>query len=247
MKWFLSVFVLFFLISCTLKEITYQYINNTNNFKLNSYYIKNYVLGKKITINTGEKIVAIKKANDIIRPAYQSTNDFALPKGSELDMIPKMYVKSSEFYHLCGKSDSGIYISKHLYLSSNQDVIEINNDGYILRGACLYRDEKMFAYWKGDYKSLSKFESVNEVTNKVSKYHFELSYTGKSGNVIKLSYREFENDKVRSAFNQELEFDISDDNKIGFKGMIIKIHSATNSSLEYEVIDEGSLNWVIFG
>lgn len=247
MKWIITVFVLFFLVSCTMKEIAYKPINSLDNYKLESSYERNYKVGVISTVNVGTALIRLQNLGKLTRPAFKSSNDFELPKGSQLDIIPKMFIKSTDYYFVCGKSASGIFISTSLSPSSGQDVIEIDSDGFILRGACLLKDGKMFAYWVEDYKSLAKFEATNKVMEMRSIYHFELSYTGKSGNIIKISYREYEKNIARSSFNQELEFDISEDKIIGFKGLKILIHSASNTSIEYEVIDEGNLNWVIYG
>lgn len=63
-----------------------------------------------------------------------------------------------------------------------------------------------------------------------------LMYSGKSGSVIYLSYREFSGDMARPAFTQDLTFDISTDNVVGAKGALIEILNASNTSVEYRVI-----------
>lgn len=64
----------------------------------------------------------------------------------------------------------------------------------------------------------------------------QLIYTGRNGSSITILYREFMGDMVRPAFDQELTFDISDDNVVGMRGARLRIHEATNVSITYEVI-----------
>lgn len=61
-------------------------------------------------------------------------------------------------------------------------------------------------------------------------------YNGKAGSIIKFSYREFINDMARPAFTQELQYDLSDGNIVGFKGLRIEILNTTNIEIEYRVL-----------
>lgn len=64
----------------------------------------------------------------------------------------------------------------------------------------------------------------------------ELIYTGRSGVNLTLLYREFINDMARPAFSQQLQYDISNDQVIGFQGARIRIIGANNTSITYEVL-----------
>ena len=60
-------------------------------------------------------------------------------------------------------------------------------------------------------------------------------YNGKSGNIIKFTYREFINDLARPAFTQELQYDLTDGNIIGFKGLRIEVFKTSNIEIEYKI------------
>lgn len=64
----------------------------------------------------------------------------------------------------------------------------------------------------------------------------ELIYNGKSGNSIKFLYREISKKIMRQPFSQEVLYDLSEGNIIGFKGARIEIIEATNFNLKYKVI-----------
>lgn len=68
-----------------------------------------------------------------------------------------------------------------------------------------------------------------------SAFKQELIYNGKIGNTIKISYREFKNDFARPAFTQEIVYDLSESNVIGFKGMRIEVVEANNSLIKFIV------------
>ncbi|MCV5664960.1 hypothetical protein OFN50_38635, partial [Escherichia coli] len=63
-----------------------------------------------------------------------------------------------------------------------------------------------------------------------------LIYSGKVGNKINISYREFSNDMARPAFNNEAEYDLSESNQIGYKGAVIDVLEADNTKITYRLI-----------
>jgi hypothetical protein len=72
----------------------------------------------------------------------------------------------------------------------------------------------------------------------VSQDHIQrtLIYSGKIGNKINIGYREFSGSMARPAFNNSVEYDLSESNKIGYKGALIEILEATNQTIKYRVI-----------
>ena len=67
-------------------------------------------------------------------------------------------------------------------------------------------------------------------------YKQEFIYNGKVGNGIKFIYREFVNDYARPAFTQDLQYDLSEDKIIGFRGLRLEVINASNTKIEYKVI-----------
>lgn len=63
-----------------------------------------------------------------------------------------------------------------------------------------------------------------------------LIYSGRIGNKINIAYREFSNNTARPAFNNDVEYDLSDSMVIGYKGAEIEIIEATNRMIKYKVI-----------
>lgn len=61
-------------------------------------------------------------------------------------------------------------------------------------------------------------------------------YNGKSGTTVKFTYREFINNLARPSFTQELQYDLSEGNIVGFKGLRVEVLKANNLDLEYKVI-----------
>ena len=65
-----------------------------------------------------------------------------------------------------------------------------------------------------------------------------LIYSGRFQQTVKLSYRESTDDFTRPSFAQELSYDLSERNVVGFRGMQIEIIEATDSMVKF-VIERG--------
>lgn len=65
----------------------------------------------------------------------------------------------------------------------------------------------------------------------------EFIYNGRVGNALKFIYREYINDYARPAFKQDLQYDLSESEVIGFRGLRIQIISASNTKIEYKVLN----------
>ncbi|WP_146205430.1 MULTISPECIES: hypothetical protein [unclassified Azospirillum] len=68
-------------------------------------------------------------------------------------------------------------------------------------------------------------------------FKVELLYEGISGNVVNITYREFAENMIRPAFQQDLKYTLArPDEEISFRGVRIVVHSATNSRIDYTVL-----------
>jgi len=63
-----------------------------------------------------------------------------------------------------------------------------------------------------------------------------LIYSGKVGNKINVSYREFSSNVARPAFNNDVEYDLSESKQIGYKGALLEVIDANNQSIKYRVL-----------
>lgn len=75
-----------------------------------------------------------------------------------------------------------------------------------------------------------------ETQNEVNSFQQTLIYTGKVGDKIRFSYREFKGEMARDAFTVDVEYDLSESTTVGYKGALIEIIEATNQQLTYKVI-----------
>lgn len=69
-----------------------------------------------------------------------------------------------------------------------------------------------------------------------SSFQQALLYNGRVGNKINIGYREFSANIARPAFNNDVEYDLSDSKTIGYKGAQFEVIEASNQSIKYRVI-----------
>lgn len=65
----------------------------------------------------------------------------------------------------------------------------------------------------------------------------ELIYSGKSGNTLRISYREYSNDLARPAFFQDLTYNLNESKYIVFKNYKIHVLQASNSGIKFQVVE----------
>lgn len=84
----------------------------------------------------------------------------------------------------------------------------------------------------------ASFQSVTVPDDTVANiWRKELIYNGRSGDTIKVIYREYTSgDLARPAFTQELQYDLSQQTEIGFREARLQVESATNTVIRYRVL-----------
>jgi len=95
-----------------------------------------------------------------------------------------------------------------------------------------YVSKRVF-YFGAEPVAVEKTEIITWGQDSFSK---ELIYGGIAQNTITISYREFIDGTARPAFLQELKYDLSQGDEIGFRGARFKIIRANNIGLLYKVL-----------
>lgn len=83
--------------------------------------------------------------------------------------------------------------------------------------------EYPYQFKKMPFRSLNDFQQT-------------LIYSGRVGEKIKISYREFSNSMARDAFTNDAEYDLSQSNIIAYKGARVEVLEANNQEIKYRVI-----------
>lgn len=80
------------------------------------------------------------------------------------------------------------------------------------------------------------WELTRVLSRQANSFQQTLIYSGRVGDKINISYREFSNDIARPAFNNEVEYDLSQSSTITYKGAVIEVIKADNDGITYKVI-----------
>jgi hypothetical protein len=103
---------------------------------------------------------------------------------------------------------------------------------------CRQRDGTFFYPLNGTpYANEPNYEEINIVNVNSPSYLQEFIYNGRVGDALKFIYREFSGDYLKPAFTQEVQYDLSSSNEIGFKKLRINVVSATNTEVVYKLIN----------
>ncbi|MBX9746514.1 MAG: hypothetical protein K2X34_06410, partial [Hyphomonadaceae bacterium] len=81
-----------------------------------------------------------------------------------------------------------------------------------------------------------QFRPTTRLTEGDNNFQQTLLYSGRVGDRIRISYREFSGSIARPAFNNEVEYDLSVSNVIAYRGAQIRIIDANNTQITYEVL-----------
>ncbi|RVU47065.1 hypothetical protein [Rubrivivax rivuli] len=162
--------------------------------------------------------VAIRSIGDIlIEQGYSEI-------GTEIEFAEDVTVGKVKLprgkYHYNTENSTGTWFYKGDYYFY---VDKTNNQICIDGKDCVKHD---FSMGRGPIPDTAKADSLQQT----------LLYNGKIGNRITLAYRELQNNMARPAFNNTVEYDLSESNVIGYKGARIEVIKATNTEITYRII-----------
>lgn len=80
------------------------------------------------------------------------------------------------------------------------------------------------------------FEKTVLTISSDNSFQQTLLYNGRVGNKINIGYRELSNNMARPAFNNDVEYDLSESKIIGYKGARIEVIEASNQSITYKLL-----------
>lgn len=129
-------------------------------------------------------------------------------------------------FYLPSKYDDGGTISAGVFT----DPFKIIEAQYNPRKLC------GVSVFNGKVCKMTNFELTKQRGAGTNSFQQTLIYSGKVGNRINFEYREFSNDIARPAFNNDVEYDLSASNIIGYKGARLEVIEATNELIRYKVL-----------
>ncbi|MFD2601953.1 hypothetical protein [Flavobacterium suzhouense] len=192
--------------------------------------VKSYPYSNDLLIT--DKIYVKEIGNPLIEKTsgYQSKS-ILITKGSRI-INSRSKIEPGDVYAL--KGDSEKYDFYYSITTGSTRGIAIPKDGskpkyfYALSGTTSLTLETI----KED------IEYKAQTTPDASKDYFkqEFIFSGRFGNEARFTYREYINGLARNSFSQDLQYDLSQDNVVGFKGLRIEVIKANNTSIEYKIL-----------
>lgn len=148
------------------------------------------------------------------------------------------YSMSAGYYQKVGQDQKGSYYSA---------INNISNGGNVQRSAIsdpfqavmLGLDGKLCVITVFNAKNCTDQHSASHTSIGVAtdnSFQQTLIYSGKVGNKINVGYREFSSNLARPAFNNDVEYDLSESRQIGYKGALLEVVDANNQNITYKVL-----------
>jgi hypothetical protein len=212
MKSIIVLFALFVVSGCT----TVRY-NGTDTFVKEVDYPE---VGKLITVFVGDHMVQKGTIAEESILVVQKTIDGAL-----YDIPAKKYSKvgfdqKQDFYSAVGVVRGGLSDPIQALALKKKEGAEL----------CVITIFGGSVCYQGEY------ERKKQLSERGNSFQQTLIYSGRVGDKINVGYREFSNNTARPAFNNDVEYDLSSSNTIGYKGAVIEVMKADNSSITYKLI-----------
>jgi len=188
-------------------------------------------LNEPTTVSLGE---------DMLRQGTAvTTKGVRLPRQNKIGS----FTLSPGFYPQTGEDEESVYTS---FSTNKLDPDMGRVSGGIVLPQGLKFDKKrqqtcvIYAGVYGITQKLCDHEYPYEITTmpvySSNSFQQTLIYSGRLGNKIKISYREFSGNMARGAFSNDAEYDLSTSDTIAYKGAKIKVLSADNQSIKYVVL-----------
>jgi len=212
MKSIIVLLALFVVSGCT----TVRY-NGTDTFSKEVDYPE---VGKVITVYVGDHMVQKGTITEESVLVVHKTIDGAL-----YDIPAKKYPQigfdqKQDFYSAVGVVRGGLSDPIQALALQKQEGAEL----------CVVTVFGGSACYQGEY------ERKKQLSERGNSFQQTLIYNGRVGDKINVGYREFSNNTARPAFNNDVEYDLSSSNTIGYKGSVIEVMEANNSSVTYKLI-----------
>lgn len=199
------------------------------NYAPQAHNISEPPLNTTVTVSVGD--IMLRQGSYAEQDAIKLNNVIKIGLGS-YTLHPGYYTKKGSskdgsFYLPSGSTGSGD-IKKGI-LSDPYQSLFVKNDKTTI---CVVTIFNVRACEKNTEITFTKIPSYTE-----NSFQQTLLYLGRVGSKINIGYREFSNDTARPAFNNDVEYDLSESDIIAYKGAKLKINEATNQNIKYTVIN----------
>ncbi len=198
---------------------------------------KNYTIKQEKTVYVGNEIIENSNLKryykDVFTIKYKASMDYKNILKNKVYEVQGYSREDNNVNYVFIFSENGYF--RYLKLDNNGNIKNTNlydSSGKILISDYIQNSNLKFESIKlrDEVKSYSKFLDGS--------FKYQLIYSGKDGNNIKIAYREFSNDMARAAFYQNLTYNLNESKVIRYKNIKIKVIKATNEGIKYIVLED---------
>lgn len=151
------------------------------------------------------------------------------------------YTLSGGFYAQTGQSEKASF---HSFLAGTGAP---NGYGTLTKGALMDPAQSIEAYYDENKLCVitvfnlhtcrdRDFQRTEKAIVSPDSFQQTLLYSGRVGDKISISYREFSGSVARPAFSNDVEYDLSESSEIAYKGARLEIVEATNTTITFRVL-----------
>ncbi|MBR9901948.1 MAG: hypothetical protein GYB19_18030 [Rhodospirillales bacterium] len=186
-------------------------------------------VGSTTTVGVGDTM--LRQGKYVERDAIQVPQSITVGGLGSYTLAPGYYVKvgedkTSEFF-LPEQTPEGGRVTSGA-LTDPFEAIQVMKNDNIICGVSIYGGKVC--------DSNQPFTRTKRPSLEADGFQQTLIYSGKVGTKINIGYREFSNSYARPAFNNDVEYDLSESQIIGYKGSELEILDATNRNITFKLI-----------
>jgi hypothetical protein len=195
-------------------------------------------IGEIKTVEVGESLVSKDKQTTI--PAIDIEQAIEHPvvnlgKSYALTALSGRYVeKGKDAFGKYFEAKEGKFLENGKPIKSRVGIYVTDSDPQKTEFYALTQTSIPLSYPKSSIPFTKSFQQTRDELS----FRKELVYTGIAQNVVSILYREFKDDTARPAFSQDLKYDLSESNVVGYRGARFEIIKATNQGLTYKTLKQ---------
>ena len=199
------------------------------NYTLIATEVSLPAVGSVTTVGVGDEMV--RQGRYIERDAIQVKQPISIGSFGTYSLAAGYYTKvgedeTSEFF-LPEQSSEGGRVTTGA-LTDPFEAIQVMKREDIICGVSVFGGKLC--------ESNQPFSRTKRPSLEADGFQQTLIYSGRIGSKINIGYREFSNSYARPAYNNDVEYDLSESSIIGYKGSELEIISATNRDITFKLI-----------
>jgi hypothetical protein len=195
---------------------------------------------KQLSVPALNEPTTVSLGEDMLRQGTAVTTKGVLLRSQNKIGI---FTLSPGFYPQTGEDEQSVYTS-YATNKLDPDMGRVTGGGILPQGLKFEKThQQTCVIYTGVYGITQKvcdheypYEQTTMPVYSSNSFQQTLIYSGRLGNKIKISYREFSGNMARGAFSNDAEYDLSTSDIIAYKGAKIKVLSADNQNIRYVVL-----------